>query len=434
MRFVAGAATDKGQVRDNNEDAYIVDPRLALFAVADGMGGHQAGEVASATALEALRASIASGSAIGDAVGIANRAVYGKAGGDEDLHGMGTTLTAAMPVGNGIVIGHVGDSRAYLLRDGELRRLTVDHTLVEELVREGKLTKDQAVVHPQRSIVTRALGVEPTVEVDKYALTPTPGDRILLCSDGLSGMLRDEQIAAILRREPDPTRAANALVDAANAAGGEDNVTTVVIDVEIGTADPLPASIAGTIAGVAALAPSADAPDTVVETPAGPVVAELAIPPPGPEPAASAAEAVAHRRDRRRARAVGRGTWRVARWAIPIVLVIGLAVGTVWWFARNTYYVAFDAKGHVTVYQGRPGGLFGWDPTVVRTTELTEDDVGEQAALAIAADKEFATKGDANAYVLQLESRATAATSTTSTTSSTTSTTVVATLPTAPAT
>ena len=160
MKLTPGGSTDKGQVRDGNEDGYVVDRRLQLFAVADGMGGHRAGEVASATALEALRAAVASGTGLGDAITNANTAVHDKAGDDDELSGMGTTLTAVVPDGHGVLVGHVGDSRAYLLRDGELRQLTTDHSLVEELVREGRLTEQEAAVHPQRSIITRALGVE----------------------------------------------------------------------------------------------------------------------------------------------------------------------------------------------------------------------------------------------------------------------------------
>src|SRR3954447_20302248 len=232
MRLVVGAATDVGRVREGNEDGYLVDEAMDLVAVADGMGGHRAGEVASATALEALRASINSGQPLRQSIEDANEAVFTKSQTDARLRGMGTTLTAGTLVAGGtLLVGHVGDSRAYLLHDGELRQLTIDHSLVEELVRDGKLTVDEAAVHPQRSIITRALGVDATVEVDVYPVELTPGDRLLLCSDGLTGMVQPDDIAAVLRRESDPTRAAAQLVDAANAAGGEDNITVVVVAV-----------------------------------------------------------------------------------------------------------------------------------------------------------------------------------------------------------
>ncbi len=227
-----GAATDVGRVREGNEDDYLVDDAMGLVAVADGMGGHRAGEVASATALEALRAAINAGQPLRDAIESANEAVFTKSLTDASLRGMGTTLTAGTLVAGGtLLVGHVGDSRAYLLRDGELRQVTVDHSLVEELVRDGRLTPDEAAVHPQRSIITRALGVDASVEVDVYPVELAPGDRLLLCSDGLTGMVQFDAIAATLRREEDPARAATQLIDAANAAGGEDNITVVVVAV-----------------------------------------------------------------------------------------------------------------------------------------------------------------------------------------------------------
>src|SRR5438477_6613819 len=166
MRLLAGYATDVGRVRDGNEDAFVVDKQLALFAVADGMGGHLGGEVASQTAIEALRAAVASGVSIDAAVRRANAAVFERSTTDQSLYGMGTTLTAAVPAGPAeLLIGHVGDSRAYLLRGDDLIRVTEDHSLVEELVREGRITEEQAAVHPQRNIITRVVGVEPDVEV-----------------------------------------------------------------------------------------------------------------------------------------------------------------------------------------------------------------------------------------------------------------------------
>ncbi len=433
MRLISGASTDKGQVREGNEDAYVVDPRLRLFAVADGMGGHQAGEVASATALEALRAAIASGLAVGDGITRANEAVFDKAADDEALSGMGTTITAIIPDGAEITIGHVGDSRAYLLRDGELRQLTVDHSLVEELVREGRITEEQAAVHPQRSIITRALGVERGVQVDVSVVTLRVGDRLLLCSDGLTTMLRPPEIAAILRRETDPTRGANALVDAANAAGGEDNITTVVIDVFDDGPDPLPAGLrTDAVAAVdGADRPAAGAAPDPAEAPPGEptttTTTTTTITTTGTgggtgvaDPSPAAAEARPDRpsrRERRTDRHVGRSALRVLWFAVPIVLIVGLGVAAVAWYARRTYFVAFD-RGAVVLYQGRPGGLLLWDPTVVRRTDVARADLPEQLQLAIEDRKEFSSRSDALAYV----ARATSATSTTTTTVTTTTT------------
>lgn len=442
MKLVPGGATDQGRVRDTNEDVYVVDRRLQLFAIADGMGGHRAGEVASATALEALRASVSSGTGLGDAITNANAAVFAKATDDESLEGMGTTLTAVVPDGNGVLVGHVGDSRGYLLRDGELRQLTTDHSLVQEFVREGRLTAEQAAVHPQRSIITRALGVEAAVEVDVYSVPLVPGDRILLCSDGLTDMLRAEDIAGLLRREPDPTRAANLLVDSANAAGGEDNITTIVIDVEDDGADPFapaPPSVGASVTTAVPVGDGAEAEpaggeavaQTGAETAAGtgaePTAAHAPVKAPEradldlPE-GATAAQALAARKraERKHERHPVRAAGRFARFLVPIVLILGLAIGVTAWYARRTYYVDFDRKGQVTVYQGRPGGLLFWDPTVIRRTTLTRADLPEDARLDVEDRKEFADKGAAIAFVGRVEARATTATSTSSTTSSTT--------------
>jgi protein phosphatase len=428
VKLTPGGSTDKGQVRDGNEDGYVVDRRLQLFAVADGMGGHRAGEVASATALEALRAAIASGIGLGDAITNANTAVHDKSASDRQLSGMGTTLTAVIPDGRGVLVGHVGDSRAYLLRDGELRQLTTDHSLVEELVRGGRLTEQEAAVHPQRSVITRALGVDDAVDVDVYSVPLEAGDRLLLCSDGLTTMLRADDIAALLRRETDPTRAANLLVDAANAAGGEDNITTIVIDVEEDGVDPLaPAPVAAADTTATPVVPAPDAPATP-DSDVHPAGAEAETAPAAPTsslPAgASAAKALADkaRREKRaeRERHPFRATGRFVRFAVPIILILGLAVAMTAWYARRTYFVAFDKSGQVTVYQGRPGGLLLWDPTVIRRSKLTKKDLPEDALVDVEDQKEFANRGDAVAFAGRIEARATAAISTTTTTTTTT--------------
>ncbi len=232
MRLVIGAATDVGRVREGNEDGYLVDEPMGLVAVADGVGGHRAGEVASATALEALRAAVNSGHPLREAMEDANEAVFTKSLTDDDYQGMATTLTAAtLASGGTLLVGHVGDSRAYMLHDGEFRQITIDHSRVQELVDDGRLTAEDAAVHPMRNIITRSLGSEPTVDVDVYPVELQPGDRILFCSDGLTDMLHDDFLGDELRREDDPARAATRLVDAANRAGGVDNITVVIVSV-----------------------------------------------------------------------------------------------------------------------------------------------------------------------------------------------------------
>jgi serine/threonine protein phosphatase PrpC len=232
LRLQVGAATDVGQVRDHNEDDYLVDHDLGLIAVADGMGGHRGGEVASSAALEALRVAFVAGAPIDEAVVVANDAVYDQSVADPNLRGMGTTLTAgAFDDEGNLVLGHVGDSRAYLLRDGALERVTTDHSLVEELIRAGELTPEEAERDPRRSMITRALGLEPGVAVDVIELELQPGDRLLLCSDGLTTMVGEPELMDRLGAEPDAATVATQLVDAANTAGGVDNITVVVIDV-----------------------------------------------------------------------------------------------------------------------------------------------------------------------------------------------------------
>jgi len=233
LRFRAGAASDVGLVRDHNEDAYLVDDGLGLVAVADGMGGHRAGEVASTAALDALRIAFGAGAPIDDAVAAANDIVFEQSVADRNLRGMGTTLTAgALGIDGTLLIGHVGDSRAYLLRDGALERITTDHSLVEELIQSGELTEEEAERDHRRSQITRALGLEPGVQVDLETIDLRPGDRVMLCSDGLTTMVREDAITEILGDGTSAEDAARRLVESANEAGGVDNTTVVVIDIE----------------------------------------------------------------------------------------------------------------------------------------------------------------------------------------------------------
>ena len=394
MRLQIGFASDVGRVRDGNEDAFLVDERMGLVAVADGMGGHRAGEVASATAIESLRANVASGMPIRDAIANANQAVFTKAEHDESLQGMGTTVTAGtLATGDTLLVGHVGDSRLYLLRGGDLHRVTDDHSLVEELVREGRLTPEQAAVHPQRSTITRALGVDASVDVDVYPIQLRVGDRLVFCSDGLTTMVRDENIATVLRRERDPQRAANQLVADANEAGGEDNVTVVVVDAEPG--------------------------ESLVERPAAlpPELAHLDADDDGsrPEPEGERMR-VAEPAPPPRRRRIGRAALRVALWALPILAVLGLAVGVAGWYARRTYFVTIT-DDRVVLYKGRPGGAFGWDPTVEEVTDVRRRDLTSAQHDDLEGEVEFSSRADADEYLdrleLAVERRSTATTTTT---------------------
>ena len=389
MKFSDGSRSDVGRGRPENEDRLLVDRERRLYAVADGMGGHRAGEVASATAIETLEAAYHGGQPLEEAMGAANAAVFAKAAGDVDMRGMGTTLTAVALEGESTaLLGHVGDSRAYLMRDGAVTQVTDDHSLVEQLVREGRLRPEEAQNHPQRAIITRALGIDAAVDVDTYRVELRPGDRLLICSDGLTNMLSDQTIAATLHRHADPQQAAETLVDMANQAGGDDNITVIVLD----------ALSDGSPEGMAASAPLgrpareentgewqvADAPEEV----------------PGDEPESSdidvgaGVDAGAHR-GRRRMRTL-------VLWGLPIVVVIGIAVGAVGWYARRTYYVGLSAD-RVTLFKGVPGGLLGWQPTVDRQSDLTAADLTPADRADLESGHRFASHSDATRFVTRLE-------------------------------
>jgi serine/threonine protein phosphatase PrpC len=247
MRPISAGKTDTGRKRQGNEDSIGLFDDLGLYVVADGMGGHAAGEVASSIAVEAIRESVkenldkaigtASGAIEADAgqrlqkaIGFANSEVLRQAEADPRLQGMGTTVVAALLSGNVLSLAHVGDSRIYLFRGNELKRLTRDHSMVEDMVAAGQITALQARTHPFRNVVTRALGTKDAVEADISRLVPKPGDVVMLCSDGLTGMLEDAAIAEILDANiGSPFSSAEALVKAANDAGGDDNISVVIL-------------------------------------------------------------------------------------------------------------------------------------------------------------------------------------------------------------
>ncbi len=236
----SGSATDVGRVRQINQDLPL--ERSNLYAVADGMGGHVGGEVAARVAVETLELSFErepTADGLSQAFPEANFAVWQESQVNTELRGMGTTLTAAGLVADAdghdvLALANVGDSRAYVFSEGQMSQVTADHSLAEERVRHGEITEQEAAVHPQRHILTRALGVSPAVETDMWELQLRTGDRLLLCSDGLSNEVEMEEMAAVLAGEPDPSEAARQLVDAANSRGGADNITVVVVDVLVG--------------------------------------------------------------------------------------------------------------------------------------------------------------------------------------------------------
>ena len=248
MKVAVGAKSDVGLKRSQNEDSLCVEPQLGLFVVCDGMGGHNAGEVASHLASDVVRTYVreqrqgdpaladgydprfsSSTNRLASAIRLANETVYRAAMNRPDYEGMGTTIVAALLEGPVVSIAHVGDSRAYLVREGALEKLTEDHSLVAEQVRRGLLTEEEAEYSPQQNIITRAIGMEATIEVTLNELTLIPGDCFLLCSDGLTKGVRAAQILEAIQAAPDPQAASDQLVDLANQAGGEDNTTVIVI-------------------------------------------------------------------------------------------------------------------------------------------------------------------------------------------------------------
>jgi PPM family protein phosphatase len=326
--------TDTGRQRTANEDSYFV--RAPVFAVADGMGGAKAGEVASRIAADAFDTEMDENaspeSRLRRVVESANRQIHQLAERDTSRAGMGTTLTAAMLGDGEISVAHVGDSRAYVYREGRLRQLTRDHSLVEELRRQGRLTDREAEEHPQRSIITRALGPEAEVEVDTMTYPVRSGDVFLLCSDGLTTMVDERRIATILQRSPDLQAAADALVDAANRAGGRDNVTVVAFRLE--------------------------------ETEA-PVAEHATLVGPAAEEAGLTADAVREGLERERVSAARAGRvsppprrWprRLAKTAIGAAILAAVVVGAVYG-VRHVYFLGTDDGGRVALYRGLPYDL-----------------------------------------------------------------------------
>ena len=323
--------TDTGRRRRHNEDSYVVRP--PLFAVADGIGGAQAGEVASRLAAGVLDESDGAGGgeeSLVELVQEANRRVYRRSTEDAALSGMGTTMTVALvdAAAGTVAIGHVGDSRAYRIRGGSLEQLTDDHSLVQELVRSGKLSQEEADVHPQRSVITRALGTDPDVDVDTFTVETEPGDLYLLCSDGLTDMVADREILELVEGgRHDLDGVARALVEAANRGGGEDNITVVLF--EIATADAadtvrLPAGAASgdgpddedTLSGLEAV-PAVDSAVISAEDVRDALAQQQAAEEAGQKP-------VEHERRRRRMRRHGAGGG--SRWPALLVLLLAIAI------------------------------------------------------------------------------------------------------------
>jgi protein phosphatase len=267
-----------GRKRRRNEDAWVCQP--PLFAVADGMGGARGGEIASRLAATALGESV-DGTGAERVVALvqrANRQVYDRAHDDADASGMGTTITVALVEDGVVTIGHVGDSRGYLIRDEKVEQITEDHSLVAELVRSGRLSPEEADTHPQRSVITRALGTDPDVDVDSFPVEGKPGDVFLICSDGLTSMIDDQTILGIVQGRSDLDGAAKALIDAANESGGEDNITVVMFEMTDKAPEPVAETKTMPVMQAPPTAPEADE-DTLSGLEGVPTVQTMVVPP-----------------------------------------------------------------------------------------------------------------------------------------------------------
>ncbi|MDA0297339.1 MAG: Stp1/IreP family PP2C-type Ser/Thr phosphatase [Actinobacteria bacterium] len=369
LTLAIGAATDTGNLRGQNEDAHIAEKNL--FAVADGMGGHNAGEVASAMAIEHLRgialSGVSSAEAFAQVVRDLNSAIYASATSTTDQRGMGTTLTAAALLTSTsdtdqpsqIVIANVGDSRTYLLRSGELRQLSVDHSYVQGLVTEGLLTVDEARTHPRRNIVTRALGIDEQVSVDTWTIPMFDGDRFMLCSDGLVDEVPLDEITEMIREHSAPQHVAERLVTAAKRHGGRDNITVIVVDVNINAAAP--------------------------EVVADPDTA------PGIDPGIASESTMSIKK-------------RILALVVVVVVCIGGFVALR--HQRSGFFVAFtnsSSSATIAIYKGQPGGLLWIKPTVVEVSTTKRYSMQSEFQREIDRVQQFDSIDKARSYLKMID-------------------------------
>ena len=407
------SGTDTGLQRRANEDSLLV--RSPLFVVADGMGGAQAGEVASSVAVETFSGGLADGSdpeaSLAAQVEQANARINELSHTNVEHAGMGTTITAVYVGEQDVAIAHVGDSRAYCLREGDLLRLTEDHSLVDELIRQGKLTPEEAEEHPQRSVITRALGPESSVEVDVRSFRGRPGDVYLLCSDGLTTMLGEGELLAVLASHPSLRDAGEQLIADANAAGGKDNITVVLFRLEevltdgghLAEADGHTTITAVAPAPVAALTSQERTPIPKGETPLEAVR--------GDESQGHDGQAVIPRRPRRAAPAVrtSKGTLlrrRLRRLRAPVIglIVIGLLAASAYLALQSVYFIGTNQRGLVTMFSGLPYELPGkiklYSSEYVSGVSASTLPAGRRQALL---DHSLRSEGDAAQLMRQLE-------------------------------
>ncbi len=449
-----GAGTHAGQIRPDNEDH--LHASNGIYVVADGMGGHEAGEIASALAVERIRDVLLAenmaptAERVVEAISQANGDIFRAAIANPGQTGMGTTVTAIAVIedpmaGRGapniddndgldldrvtpviprdqpeaLVLANVGDSRTYLYRHGRLRRVTIDHSYVQELVSTGHITDDEARTHPRRNIITRALGIEPDVKVDWWTLPLVRGDRFVLCSDGLVDEIADPEISRVLRENSDPQAAVDVLIAMANEAGGRDNVTIIIVDVLEGD-DPPDPTLELDLTPVWADDPGISA-DDMARIEAGDLELTGSDDP---------TEAVAQlsRKERRRARKAKKRVDNdadddadadqasaqvdpaakqprlgrvIAAFVVLALLISGFVAFSSW--ARSGYFVDFDDNDRVTVYKGQPGGVLWFDPTMENTVALSRDSLTDEGVQIVDRQPEFSDLGEAIAFVRGLE-------------------------------
>jgi serine/threonine protein phosphatase PrpC len=405
MRIAASAGfTDAGRKRRRNEDAFVNEP--PLFAVADGMGGAQAGEVASRLAAAAFRDfheadELQPEARVAAIIQEANKRIYERARSDAEASGMGTTITTALFAGGSVVVGHVGDSRAYRLRRGRLEQLTEDHSLVADLVRSGRLTPEEADSHPQRSVITRALGTDVDVDVDTFTVDTEAGDLFLLCSDGLTTMVDEQEITGTIDRSGTLEEAVRALVKAANRAGGEDNVTVVLFELA-GEAAPLEetavvgpngrseADLEDTISGLEAPTLRTATPAAVLEREEEETAAW------GPAPDEESGPHLAPAGPRR---------WRRRLfWSLLGLAFVLAVVAAAFWALSRANFLGADEDGNVVVYQGVPwalgGGIDLYRPRYVSRLQAVQLTDGERRALF---DHDLISYDDARRLIARYE-------------------------------
>ena len=379
-----GALTDVGRSRSLNEDAIVAT--FPIFAVADGMGGHAAGEVASQLTAEHLANLGTNGDPTGErlvsAIQAANRAIFNRSLAEPLLRGMGTTVCALTIVDDRLAIANVGDSRVYTVRGGVLSQVSQDHSYVAELVNAGEITWTQARSHPHRNIVTRALGIEPDVAVDLWEFPAVVGERFLLCSDGLVDEVVDDQIAQLLMANPDPQAAAVELVKIANSNGGHDNISVVVIDVIDGVSHHAPPAQATPLVIAPYEQPTVreEEPALVDETPRASKSGKALKP-----PKTKAPKSIANR-------------IRAVVFALVLFGIIGTVIGAVQYYGGAGTHVGFSGD-QVTVFKGRNGGVLWVKPSVLHKSALTKAKLSAEAQKQVAATVSFTDQKAADAWI-----------------------------------